>query len=85
MDPIPIAPWILEKAGFSEIPGSQQQYKLFLGYGYLYASRKCNEVWFQHDVDGNSYFLHDAEIRYLHQLQNLYRSLTGKELVISLW
>lgn len=35
--------------------------------------------WFNFSIDGN------IEVKYLHQLQNLYFALTGKELDIKLW
>lgn len=78
--PIPLTPEILEKAGFV-IDYSWQIPKV----------QKDNFVMYIDNSDGftlSANFGHiqqlDVEIKYLHQLQNLYYCLTGKELEIKL-
>ena len=69
-DPIPITPEWLERFGFLPYP--------FNG-GWRHES-----MWLEIDNMGG-YFQYQhgcAEIRYIHQLQNLYYSITGQELTI---
>lgn len=72
INPIPLTPEILEKCGFVNDNG-----------WYAIHLWNRNELAKCMDYDGvsinNSYF--DYAITSLHQLQNLYYSLTGKELI----
>ena len=87
---IPLTPEILEKAGFrkySHEPGYT------LGEDFE-KSEKCDEYsfgkitimdWGNGFVLSNSFsFTLRVEIKYLHQLQNLYFALTGEELNVQL-
>jgi hypothetical protein len=75
IQPIPLTPEILEKCGFiyketgSEV--YEQERKI---YGHLF-------IW---GATSNDTYCHDfhcgGEIKYLHQLQNLYYAITGEEL-----
>jgi hypothetical protein len=54
----------------------------------MYAETMTQKYWFKLDMDvsgkyatTNHAVIHGLKIKYLHQLQNLYYSLTGKELV----
>jgi hypothetical protein len=70
--PIPLTPEILEKAGFK---------KQSSGY------RRLNNIILMYDNDDNCWLLKGHpffKFQSLHQLQNLYHSLTGKELEINL-
>lgn len=74
MHPIPLTPEILEKAGFELFP-----------WGWVKKSSKDFGVRltvksFMYEVSGNNPVCLD----YLHQLQNLYFSLTGEELNVQL-
>lgn len=74
---IPLTEDILVKAGFEFKPTGQEVYEQtwINGNGF--------EIW-QHDKG----FCHDyfcgGNVNYLHQLQNLYYTLTGQELTIEL-
>jgi hypothetical protein len=48
--------------------------------GFTY-SINTNKVMIMHKGNNNSHWL-DIEIKYVHQLQNLYFALTGEELVV---
>lgn len=70
IDPIPITPEWLERFGFLPYP---------FNYGWKHESQ-----WLEIDSMGG-YFQYPhgcAEIRYIHQLQNLFFALTGLELTI---
>lgn len=76
--PIPLTTEILEKCGFKlEYGGQLPDYIQREGF-MMY--------WYEEKLSAN--FGHvkqmDREIQYLHQLQNLYFALTGKELEINL-
>lgn len=90
LSPIPLTAEILEKAGFKDnilLLGEQG----VCSYGWhLIAStyKGISKVNLAYDYDDCAYESHNAEhqteIKYLHQLQNLYFALTGQELEISL-
>lgn len=86
VQPIPLTPEILEKAGFVvEGTGSVKKYtKLdFEGTGLVTdAEDGVVSVWVQ-IWSSWEYIDHKARL-YLHQLQNLYFALTGEELNIEL-
>ena len=74
--PIEISPEWLEKIGF----------ELVDDYHTLYANHFCIEISFFSDkpvlfLESNE----NAPIEYVHQLQNLYHSLTGQELTIKVY
>ena len=82
-EPIPLTPEILVKAGFAVAFTSDPQSPN--------ASKKYTLGLFKiHQPDEDAPFLYffsedyDVRLKYLHQLQNLYFSLTGEELNISL-
>jgi hypothetical protein len=82
LEPIPLTPEILEKAGFVKVTDEFQDnwvlnercsVKLLDEPVYLYSNDES---------DAGCYVL--TELRYLHQLQNIYHALTGGELLIEL-
>jgi hypothetical protein len=92
-DPIPLTPEILEKAGFFELKGSK---KWWWKTGGVAASdiRKVDRVFMYKDWFAIFFFSSGDcfcnigssgfDIKYLHQLQNLYFALAGEELEINL-
>lgn len=84
--PIPLTPEILEAARFEMYPDWNDERKegstAFLELGYLFlASGMMSHSVTLCDNDRRSTGVH---VVYLHQLQNLFHSLTGKELEINL-
>lgn len=84
IEPIPLTSEILEKAGFvSSFSGDDFHTGILWrvkNTEYLY----CEDGYF---VDNCGYYGHYCDIgdvKYLHQLQNLYFALTGEELPIEL-
>jgi hypothetical protein len=81
--PISLSPDILEDAGFVNSPTNEISHSYSLSRNHSDLELK---VW---KSNGNWYaepMLMDSQsfgIKYLHQLQNLFSSLTGQELVIS--
>ncbi len=67
--PIRLTPLLLENFGF--IKGELDVGKYF----YLWWSDETEGVYLKHD-----WYILEKKIQYLHQLQNMYFSLTGKEL-----
>lgn len=84
IDPIPLTPEILEKAGFEKIGDN--------GYIiYEFEDEKNANEGFYVECEGDGYAYYypsntamDVQINYLHQLQNLFFCLTGEELKINL-
>ena len=84
-EPIPLTAEILVKAGFDKqqtIVGMNDGFDYAIGFNpvtythiLLINSNRCGEIFYQN--------LHH-QIKYVHQLQNLYFALTGKELKIEL-
>ena len=66
--PIPLTPEILEKWGFISNP---YQDRFELGQVYIQYCGVRNMFWLEN---------YSPELKYLHQLQNLYYALTGEEL-----
>ena len=77
IEPIPLTPEILEKAGFYYQELSEGLYFNEM-FGYIENGKEGFIM--ADDMGENS--LH-YEIKYLHQLQNLYFALTGEELEIN--
>jgi hypothetical protein len=85
ISPIPLTPEILVKAGFDKqqtIVGMNDGFDYAIGFNpvtynhiLLINSNRCGEFFYQN--------IHH-QIKYVHQLQNLYFCLTGKELNIEL-
>lgn len=72
IDPIPLSPQWLERMGFTNDPKGSNSY-----------SKEDVKV-FNFNEDGiYKLWNFNAEIQYVHQLQNLYFALTGKELTIN--
>lgn len=76
-EPITLTPEWLEKFGF-------ENHKLILPYNgafqsYLIAQLGDSRI----QICKNGYYAYDPEVRYVHQLQNLYFALTGEELTSS--
>jgi hypothetical protein len=73
LQPIPLTPEILEKAGFTKMGGSFsfREFTITANYDLI--------------IDGSSYDytgVYWGKIEYLHRLQNIIHSLTGDELTI---
>jgi hypothetical protein len=77
--PIPLTHEILEKAGFE----MYQETKYVHRYTHL-ANSKIGYEYEKGEPGRATYFNHYINCKYLHQLQNLYYCLTGKELEITL-
>lgn len=82
-DPIPITPAILEKAGFVKYKtyGVDCEYKK----REMFISTNGQRFWFEwprrsETLPGTT----ATEFKYVHEIQNLYHALTGKELEINL-
>lgn len=71
-EPIPLTPEILEAAGFDKVSGLTYDHK-----DGNTIRESSGQYWYYVKIHGNL-----RSIQYLHQLQNLYFSLTGKELEI---
>lgn len=86
-EPIPLSGEILEKCGFKNllhekaIPSREWkigEFTIFLGFDFVHLHR------FSQWVYNYAYTGPQAPVcEYLHQLQNLYYSLTGKELTVT--
>ena len=74
-NPIPLTPEILERCGF-EKGNDNLSLKVFEGYVSILLI--LNTFPLVLEIDGSRMPLH--RVKYLHQLQNLYFSLTGEEL-----
>jgi hypothetical protein len=78
---IPLTPEILEKAGFDYNAKTNHSW-LNIFEGYVSIGHMFNKFPLVLSTDGNNMPLH--HITSLHQLQNLYFSLTGEELNVQL-
>jgi|LakMenE18May11ns_1017448.scaffolds.fasta_scaffold9172863_2 hypothetical protein len=83
-EPIPLTPEILVKAGFKR--DKQGHYRKYLDKGRFFVLRGS-----EYDYKSNSHidclkvmYYDNVNVIYLHQLQNLYFALTGKELTFDL-
>ena len=79
-EPIKLSPYYLEKLGFKYDEG-MESYDLFIAQSGLLSIASDNSFFIGHDhvecgfAGGNK-----ALVKYLHQLQNIYRDLSGTEL-----
>lgn len=90
-DPIPLTPEILEKAGFKKVEdgvygGSDySSYEAWSIDGLILCIVGSNfHVWESCEEDSFYSYYRSNNIKYLHQLQNLYYALTQTELPITL-
>jgi hypothetical protein len=81
LQPIPLTPEILEKCGFQK---DSIDFILPLKHGSLQSPLSGEYVVFGLEVNDLFYDAHESDIKYLHQLQNLYFALTCEELQINL-
>lgn len=79
IDSIPLTPEILHKCGFAssftsdpQEPDASQVYEINLLFLHQHIEKENRFFWYNGDVE--------MEVKYLHQLQNLYFALTGTEL-----
>lgn len=85
-DGIALSIEVLEKCGFTDRSGSMKN-RLGFGLPVLSAFEFC---WYVQDgflrfqTTGSGFTTRMEHIQYLHQLQNLYFSLTGTELIINI-
>lgn len=77
-DPIPLTSEILEKCGFSKKGTIQLTRRIILDWSF------GSEFWLSDADNGDDTLFTFDNITSLHQLQNLYFSLTGKELSVTL-
>jgi hypothetical protein len=86
--PIPITPELLEKAGFrygNNILHDQSVLEGFRGGKHnKYIISKVNNGFALSSYFASAFNVIHTDLKYLHQLQNLYFSLTGEELQINL-
>lgn len=83
LEPIPLTPEILEKCGF-KLWDDMSRYSIEFENGNTFQVTNCREVFLGGGdacTEGHGF---DLKIYHLHQLQNLYFSLTGKELEVKL-
>ena len=81
IEPIPLTPEILEKAGF--VTSEELSYKTVYNLkGVEISLIKDKRILF--DVDNGDFVFGFTKIKYIHQLQNLYFALTGEELEVNL-
>ena len=89
-NPIPITPEWLERAGFSKRLINNKFYEYFIDATPLNYKNDYVIKWWDTDFDRKINFapvlsgtVHAFPCDYIHQLQNLYFALTGKELVFN--
>lgn len=92
MEPIPLTPEILEKCGFWYKPGGISGADMWQGMGFWYRVKELpnQEFLLRGDFSRKKPIAlklvgwFNSNIEYIHQLQNLYFSLTGEELEVKL-
>lgn len=77
-EPIPLSPEILDKCGFVSYHHNPRLEWFFVN-GQAY-----EPFHLKNSRDNKYYFNENIEVKYLHQLQNLYFALTGEELEVNL-
>jgi len=70
-DPIPLTPEWLERLGFDKDTGEKESQPFYDVFVWVYGSWRIK-------FDNTVYI--GPEIKYVHQLQNLWKALTGEEL-----
>jgi hypothetical protein len=82
---IPLTPEILEKAGYKKNKTTGNYLNELSNDDGIFDAMLIEEDkdWFTFVVNANSYDNYTVEIKYLHQLQNLYFALTGEELTVN--
>lgn len=91
-EPIPITPEILEKCGFWYKPGGISGADMWQGMGFWYRVKELpnQEFLLRGDFSRKKPIAlklvgwFNSNIEYIHQLQNLYFSMTGEELEVKL-
>ena len=82
-EPIPLTPEILEACGFNKVPFKENIYTT-IGGGYQIAfAENRNSIFYIYIDDFKGYCYACGILYYLHQLQNLYFTLTSEELTIN--
>lgn len=85
IEPIPLTPEILEKAGFTTDENKVEfNIGLPLGNGSDLFIEDEGDPYMSCGIKSVDIFHYFRDIRYVHQLQNLFFSLTGTELTINL-
>lgn len=88
IEPIPVTKEILEKIGFKEDTAivkfyrywdKEYRYKLDVDEGYT----NSGKMWSVHIDNGDCATIGSGEFTYVHELQNLVRVITGRELTIT--
>lgn len=77
--PIELNHEILEKCGFELVEFNIPEYRLVVNRAWIMIIK--GGIFNLHDYQ-DEYYSNNIQIKYLHQLQNLYFSLTGEELKI---
>ncbi len=83
LKPIPLTEEWLEKFGFDNILNTKN-YQITIGKGLTFSIAWNGTFCITsiYVVSGPETFIMPANIKYVHQLQNLYHSLTGEELKV---
>lgn len=82
--PVPLSPELLEKAGFEKTNGEIESWKIPIGKDNYIEWHDDNSVLIGDYTGYSTVMIVVENISSLHQLQNLYYSLTGNELEINL-
>lgn len=81
-EPIPLTPEILQQCGLNQMTNTKMFYKEFENGNYLQIAD--NEISLGGNDSSTGGMTFNIECKYVHQLQNLYFTLTGEELNIEL-
>lgn len=87
LEPIPLTPQIIEKCGFEEhVDNSCRRwgYKLLILSKYTINTTPIYFMIYKNGTFDPSVFNRFIPIVYLHQLQNIYHDLTGRELPVDM-
>ena len=90
VDGIKISGKILKKIGFDKISDSEEYYVWEYNNGdihkrislYEFDKMWCINITYSEDIRYNAQSLHFRDIKYVHQIQNAFYSITGQELEI---
>lgn len=92
IDPIPLTPEILEKAGFIRDDWSNSNYPGRFSLSLIDTGNYTGDGYFKYDSADDCLALYSSDggdtsivihkIEYVHQLQNIYFAITGEELEI---